>query len=227
MPGIYRTWAECEAQVKGYKNADFKKLPDAHAALAFVQDIVQDTRPLVRQKPAPKARRQKKIPEPIPAPAPGTRLVWTDGACQNNGKPGAIAGVGVYFGDGDARNVSEPLEGAQTNQRAELKGAIRALEVLAADGDLRGPVQIRTDSRYVQKGLHEWLQGWKRRGWRTAGGDPVKNRELWEQLDALNARFADVTLVHVPGHSGIHGNEQADRLAVAGCEQAKVDQNAQ
>lgn len=209
--GIYYSWTECEAQVKGFSRPEFKKFSTSHDAHQFLRGIVQDTKPLTAAKP-----KKRKPPKKIPAPAPGTRVIWTDGACRCNGTDNAVAGVGVYFGPRDPRNLSEPLEGAQTNQRAELKAVIRALQVLAEEGDLERPVQIRTDSRYVQRGLHQHLPRWKVRGWKTTTKTAVKNRELWECLDALYAQFVDVTLVHVRGHSGDAGNEAADRLAVAG-----------
>lgn len=137
--------------------------------------------------------------------------VWTDGACRGNGKKRPRAGCGAFFGVGDPRNVSEPLPGAlQTNQRAEMFAAIRALEVLRAEP--AAPVQLITDSKYVIKGVTEWIAGWKRRGWLASSGKPVKNRDLWERLDRL-ASARTVHWTHVKGHSGDPGNEAADALA--------------
>lgn len=211
--GIFRTWKECEQQVKGYSGASFKKFPSESLAHDFLRGIVQELTPAVKET-KPKRPKVRKI---IPTPPPGTRIVWTDGACSSNGTEEAQAGVGVYFGLEDPRNVSEPLEGAQTNQRAELMAAVRALEVLVEQQQTGNPVQIRTDSRYVQRGLQEWLPGWKARGWKTTSKTPVLHRDLWERLDALRVQFSTVELVHVRGHSGDPGNEGADRLAVAGC----------
>jgi ribonuclease HI len=138
--------------------------------------------------------------------------VWTDGACENNGKPSARAGVGVYLGEGDPRNVSEPLEGEQTNNRAELTAVIRALEIIGRDTS----AIVYTDSQYVVNGLSSWIAGWKKKGWRKGDGKPVKNRDLWMDLDAKRTARPLVTFKWVRGHAGCKGNMAADRLAVAG-----------
>ncbi|KAJ2782423.1 Ribonuclease H1 [Coemansia javaensis] len=145
------------------------------------------------------------------------QVVYTDGASSRNGQHGARAGVGVYFGEGDARNVSEPLAGPrQTNQRAELAAVQRA--VRAADPGV--PLDIRTDSSYSIKSLTEWAPRWERNGWTTASGAPVQNQDLIRgTLADIRARDAPVSLTYVPGHSGVAGNEAADRLAVAGARQ--------
>src|SRR5262249_51826420 len=103
------------------------------------------------------------------------------------------------------------LKGAEaltTNNRMELTAVIRALEAL------KRPVQARvyTDSEYVRRGISEWLSAWKARGWRTAAKKPVKNQDLWEQLDALAASHR-IEWHWVPGHAGVPGNERVDRLA--------------
>jgi ribonuclease HI len=131
--------------------------------------------------------------------------IYTDGACRGNPGPGGWAAL-LQMGDHE-----KELNGAEamtTNNRMELTAVIRALEAL------KRPVQARvyTDSEYVRRGISEWLTGWKARGWRTADKKPVKNQDLWEQLDALNARH-DIEWHWVPGHAGVPGNERVDRLA--------------
>lgn len=134
-----------------------------------------------------------------------------------NGRSGARAGIGVYFGTNDARNVSEPLgAGAQTNQRAELAAAARALKA----SNPKEPIEIRTDSTYTIKCATEWLPKWQRNGFKTSGNTDVKNRDLVEELGAL-AKGRDIVWTHVRGHQGEEGNEFADRLAVAGAQQSK------
>ncbi|KAJ1910475.1 hypothetical protein IWQ60_010637 [Tieghemiomyces parasiticus] len=150
-----------------------------------------------------------------PSPATGSTLViYTDGAAAGNGRAGCRAGVGVYFGPSDPRNVSEPLPGLrQTNQRAELMAILRALEQCATDQD----VEIRTDSRYSMNCLTTWISGWKRRKWINSSGKDVENRDLIEAAHRLmTQRSGRVQFTHVRGHSGEPGNEMADRLAVAG-----------
>ena len=167
-----------------------------------------------------------------------TLSIWTDGACSKNGQRGAKAGYGVYFGVGDARNISKPLGGAtQTNQRAEMAAMLAALRsqtraridmgraAVAAAPPLA--VTLLSDSRYVLKGLTEWMSGWRRRGWMNAAGKPIANKDLWLQLDRAYAALrgmprVTVTLQHVKGHSGDVGNDGADALAVAGAQRAAV-----
>jgi ribonuclease HI len=141
-----------------------------------------------------------------------TKLVdiYTDGACKGN--PG-IGGWGALLDyDGRVREIfgGEPHT---TNNRMELTGVIRALELLKR----RCRVRLHTDSQYVQHGITEWIHAWKRRGWRTADRKPVKNEDLWRQLDELAARH-EIEWVWVKGHSGHEGNERADALANRGVE---------
>ncbi|MEB3238825.1 MAG: ribonuclease H [Cyanobacteriota bacterium] len=133
-----------------------------------------------------------------------------DGACSGNPGPGGW-GCLLRFDDGSV----EELGGADpstTNNRMELTACLAVLErlrELPRSPDLR----IRTDSRYLIDGYSRWMSGWKRKGWRTASGSPVLNRDLWEALDA--ARLPGVTLEHVRGHNGDPDNERCDAIAVA------------
>ncbi|KAJ3080488.1 hypothetical protein HK102_003013 [Quaeritorhiza haematococci] len=140
--------------------------------------------------------------------------VWTDGACSKNGNSGARAGIGVYFGPNDSRNISERLPGEnQTNNRAELLAVIRALEVIPQHINLK----LYSDSSYVLNGIKQWMRNWKRNGWITATKKPVLNQDLWMRLDQLiESRSGPIDWVHVRGHSGVAGNEGADQLAVMG-----------
>lgn len=133
--------------------------------------------------------------------------IYTDGACRGNPGPGGWAAT---LQSGEHLRELSGAEAATTNNRMELTAVIRALEAL------KRPVKARihTDSEYVRRGITEWLPGWKRRDWRTADKKPVKNRDLWEQLDALAARH-ELEWRWVPGHAGVPGNERVDRLATA------------
>jgi ribonuclease HI len=102
-------------------------------------------------------------------------------------------------------------EAMTTNNRMELMAAISALEALARPSE----ITIVTDSAYVKNGITEWIGGWKRKGWRTAGGSPVKNVELWQRLETAQARH-QVTWRWIKGHAGHAENERADELARAG-----------
>ena len=131
--------------------------------------------------------------------------IHTDGACLGNPGPGGWAALLCWKG------VERELSGgeaATTNNRMELMAAIAALEVLKEPCD----VVLTTDSQYVRQGITEWMAGWVRRGWKTAGGDPVKNRDLWERLHTAAARHA-VDWRWVKGHAGHPENERVDQLA--------------
>ncbi|MEJ2629987.1 MAG: ribonuclease HI [Acidihalobacter sp.] len=131
--------------------------------------------------------------------------IFTDGACRGNPGPGGWGALLNY--DGTKREISG-AEGQTTNNRMELLAAISALEALKRPCK----VVLTTDSVYVRDGITRWLAGWKRKGWRTASGSPVKNQDLWQQLDAAAARH-EVRWEWVKGHAGHPGNEAADRLA--------------
>lgn len=131
--------------------------------------------------------------------------IFTDGACKGNPGPGGWGAVLRYQGHEKTLYGGEPLT---TNNRMELRAAIEALSAL------KEPciVVLTTDSQYVRKGITEWLPQWKRRGWRTASKEPVKNADLWQQLDAQNQRHR-IEWHWVKGHSGHRENELADALA--------------
>jgi ribonuclease HI len=133
-----------------------------------------------------------------------------DGACSGNPGPGGWGAL-LRFEDGAVRELGG-ADPATTNNRMELTAALalmRELHSLPRDPAL----VIRTDSRYLIDGLERWIHGWKRKGWRTASGGPVLNRDLWEELDA--ARVPDVRFQHVKGHSGDPDNDRCDAIAVA------------
>ncbi|WP_233128630.1 ribonuclease H [Synechococcus sp. 8F6] len=133
-----------------------------------------------------------------------------DGACSGNPGPGGWGAL-LRFADGSVHEMGG-AHPATTNNRMELTAALALLEALKAlPRDPR--LTIRTDSRYLIDGFGKWIQGWKRKGWRTASGGAVLNRDLWEQLD--QARLPGVELVHVKGHSGDPDNDRCDAIAVA------------
>jgi ribonuclease HI len=134
--------------------------------------------------------------------------IYTDGACKGNPGPG---GWGVLLRFGDQEKELFGGEEQTTNNRMELLAVIRALQALTR----RCSAAVYTDSQYVQKGISEWLPGWKRRGWKTADNKPVKNADLWRELEAAVAGH-DVTWHWVRGHDGHAGNERADQLANRG-----------
>lgn len=140
-------------------------------------------------------------------------FAYTDGACSGNPGPGGW-GVLLIAREGDAVVKERELSGGEaltTNNRMELLAAISALETLAKPSE----ITVVTDSAYVKNGVTEWIHGWKRNGWRTAGKDPVKNAELWQRLDQAQARHK-VQWRWIKGHAGHEENERADALARAG-----------
>jgi ribonuclease HI len=140
-------------------------------------------------------------------------FAYTDGACSGNPGPGGW-GVLLIARDGDVVVKERELAGGEaltTNNRMELLAAISALEALKVASE----ITIVTDSAYVKNGITEWIAGWKRKNWRTAGGPPVKNVDLWQRLDAAQARHR-VTWRWIKGHAGHAENERADALARGG-----------
>ena len=133
-----------------------------------------------------------------------------DGACSGNPGPGGWGAL-LRFSDGSVHELGG-AEGASTNNRMELTAALALLRALRELPRHPGLV-IRTDSRYLIDGLQKWLPGWKRKGWRTASGGAVLNRDLWEQLDG--SRIRGLELQHVRGHSGDPDNDRCDAIAVA------------
>ena len=134
--------------------------------------------------------------------------IYTDGACSGNPGPG---GWGVLLRSGGREKELCGGEARTTNNRMELTAVIRALEALKRPVTAR----VHTDSQYVQKGISEWIHVWKRRGWKTADRQPVKNVDLWQELDKL-AGLHELEWQWVKGHAGHAENERADELARRG-----------
>ncbi|WP_411286886.1 ribonuclease HI [Phenylobacterium sp.] len=138
-------------------------------------------------------------------------VIHTDGACSGNPGPGGWGAV-LQFGAREKEICGGEL--ATTNNRMELMAAIQALEALTRPCK----VELHTDSQYVQKGIHEWIHNWKKRGWLTADKKPVKNDDLWKRLDSARLRH-EVDWRWVKGHAGHEYNERADGLARKGLEE--------
>ncbi len=134
-------------------------------------------------------------------------VIYTDGACRGNPGPGGWGAVLEYR---DRRKTLRGFAADTTNNRMELTAVIEALRALNRPCE----VELITDSQYVKQGISEWIDNWKRNGWRTAGRKPVKNSDLWRQLDEEAGRHR-VSWHWVRGHTGNEGNELADQLANA------------
>ncbi|KAJ1862912.1 hypothetical protein LPJ78_004390 [Coemansia sp. RSA 989] len=244
-PGIYRTWDECKAATQGFPGAVFKKFKLEQEAAAFVANkptaspacSSQPATADMRSRADPYARSvgrkrprynaagsQSLLPTPLAGETAELITVYTDGASSRNGQKGARAGIGVYFGDRDPRNISEPLSGdetRQTNQRAELMAILRAIQATessSSSSSSNKKLLICTDSMYSINCLTVWFQKWEKNGWTSsASRKRVENQDIIRPiLDLIRARGGNVSFRHVRGHAGIAGNEAADRLAVAG-----------
>jgi ribonuclease HI len=196
QPDIYLTWDECLAQVKGFSEAKFKKFYQRELAEDYING---------KEEEVPKIENDQDM---------NSLQVWTDGSSFGNGSIHARAGIGVFWGDNDTRNLSERLPGDQTNNRAEIYAVIRALELCK---DPEKMLEIMTDSMYVINAFECWCKKWEKNGWITTRKEPVKNKELFLRMNELvKARSGQVKMVFVRGHSGNYGNKQADHLAKFG-----------
>ncbi|KAG1904567.1 ribonuclease H-like domain-containing protein [Suillus fuscotomentosus] len=241
-PGVYPTWS---TQVKNFHGAVYKKLATETEALAFMTTeshlnppsrlsssavlsptispprSVASTSSTFRPSAAAVANLKEE--------EPGYDVVYSDGACKGNGQVGSVAGVGVWWGWNDPRNIAERCPGDQTNNRAELIAShiqhaiVRTLETAPFS---QRPIMIKTDSMYSIQCFGSWLPKWSANGFRTANGQSVKNAELIRYLAALlyvrEQAGPKVVFKHVRGHVGIEGNECADRLANDGTLQPEL-----
>ncbi|CAG8818971.1 19360_t:CDS:2, partial [Racocetra persica] len=194
-PGIYLTWDECKAQVNKFRNAMYKKFPTRIEAQKFIE-----------------GKREVSV------------ILNDNGSSFNNGTTKAQAGIGVFWKDNDPNNLSERLLGSeQTNNRAEIYTVIRALE---ACKNKTKPLEIMTDSKYVINIIEDWVEKWEKNGYMSYKNTPVKNQDLIKRLKKLiDNRIGTVQLVHVRGHWGNYGNEQADKLAKLGSLQEAQEEN--
>ncbi|MBP3781354.1 MAG: ribonuclease HI [Selenomonas sp.] len=203
--GIFATWAECKAQVDGFQGARFKGFTDPNEAVKWLNlDYVP---------PYGGSRAKSAAQEASPANDDGTAdyIIYTDGSClRNPDGPGGWAAVITDKTDGRQTELSGG-EASTTNNRMELTAALKALTFAKAGA----VIDLYTDSQYLKNAFTKnWLAGWKRKGWVTATGAPVKNQDLWQKLDAA---FADhqVRFHWVKGHVGVAQNERCDELAKA------------
>ncbi|KAJ2579480.1 hypothetical protein IWW49_006615, partial [Coemansia sp. RSA 1797] len=237
-PGIYRMWDDCKVMTQGFPGAIFKKFRMLEEAKGFMGEEAAPVQARIEPCALPAVVSEETAPvqawsEPSAQPAEvddptlyaddaplagethDTITVYTDGASSRNGQEGAVAGIGVYFGPDDVRNISEPLVGGrQTNQRAELMAIRRAIESVPKS---RKTLCICTDSKYSIRCLKVWYKKWVKNNWVGSTGASVENRDIIEPtLELIRARKGRVSFIHVRGHAGIPGNEAADKLAVAG-----------
>ncbi|NP_001272404.1 ribonuclease H1 isoform X1 [Dasypus novemcinctus] len=248
--GVFLSWNECKAQVDRFPDARFKKFATEDDAWAFVRNSLSpDDSEEQKNKHVPEsqvktnkrlhksldkaedentepcAKHVKQNTESIPSVDKDRFsymgefvVVYTDGCCSCNGRMRARAGIGVYWGPGHPLNVGIRLPGRQTNQRAEIHAACKAIEQAKAQNINK--LVLYTDSMFTINGITNWVQGWKKNGWKTSTGKDVINKEDFVELERLTQGM-DIQWMHVPGHSGFIGNEEADRLAREGAKQSQ------
>ncbi|XP_068920875.1 ribonuclease H1 [Petaurus breviceps papuanus] len=245
--GVFPTWSECQAQVNRFPGARFKKFATEDEAWAFVRNTAspdcsteqkkksdtQDPEVKPRKRPCessdeeeePCAKLTKQNTDSVPLLSKETfsymgdaAVVYTDGCCSSNGRRKARAGIGVYWGPSHPLNVGDRLPGRQTNQRAEIHAACKAIE--QAKNQNISKLVLYTDSMFTINGITSWVKDWKKNGWKTSTGKDVINKEDFVKLDTL-IQDIDIKWIHVPGHSGFAGNEEADRLAREGAKKSQ------
>ena len=215
-PGIYSTWSECEAQVKGFPQAEYKSFRQRADAESYLQGS-EVSNP---QKKASSSAVQSGWKDP-------DILLFTDGGSRNHGNH---AGNHVHADDKaawaflirrDGHNVrGTGGEYGATNNRMELMALKNALKVLGQRGWNREKINATLDSRYVLQAIQKkWLQSWKRNGWRKASGEPVANQELWQEIDRLLPYFPQIKFIWTKGHADNKGNVIVDQML-----NAKMDQ---
>lgn len=207
--GVFTTWEACRASVIGFKKAVFKRFDSRERASKFVERGGEIMEPLITEP---------LITEPLNksvASDTSSVYVYTDGACSNNGRAGAVSGIGIFFGEGDPRNVSRRVLGKQTNNTAELTAVLEASRLIEKDVEAGKRVVIVSDSEYVLKCVTTFGERCKREGWVRY----IPNRELVRSVYEAFEN-TDVGFMHVRAHTGRSdphsiGNMHADRLAVA------------
>lgn len=232
--GIFSDWADASQAIKGVKGPKYKRFATRAEAVEYIREYgsaqaLAAVGGAAAGAGAAAGKSKKEVKQEAVSDSSaaegeeedddgaGTLRIWTDGSSRANGRVGARAGLGVFFGQGDPRNVSEPLRGMpQTNQRAELMAMQRALEVAPRTQ----AVEIISDSQYSINCVTQWAKSWRAKGWKTAMGDEVKNRDIIEAvlalIDGRKAEGAPTAFSWVKGHNKDPGNTAADMLAVRG-----------
>ncbi|MDN3557003.1 ribonuclease H family protein [Halomonas maura] len=223
--GIFTTWAECDQQVKGFPKARYKSFPTREDAEAAFAKGPRGAAPAKKAKAsgsagAASAGRTTRRPT---APAPDTSRtydteIYCDGACEPN--PGdAGSGMAIYR-NGTLDELWYGLHNPKgTNNTAELNALHQALRVAREEIARGATVRIHCDSTYTINAITKWASGWKRRGWKKADGQAIKNPEIIQPTHALYESLKSaVTIAHVKGHAGVEGNELADRMAMYGAD---------
>jgi ribonuclease HI len=217
--GIFHTWKECSDSVTGFKSAIYKKFATKEEANEFIQENTAirhiETLPRDHLTLGCPTLGYPSLGCPTMGCPPIDYYVYTDGACSNNGRANACAGIGIYFGPDDPRNLSKPLiHGKQTNNTAELTAIIETFPIIESDIRSGKHVGIATDSEYAIKCVTSYGTKCEKEGWTKA----IPNKELVQRVYTLYKDLSNVHFIHVPAHTSnqdVHsiGNDGADRLA--------------
>lgn len=204
--GVFNTWDECKQQTTGFTGAVFKKFPTKAEAEQFVLD--KTTSP---NKKKPTRNTITQIEDSAFQP---DYYVYTDGSCSDNGRANAAAGIGIYFGENDPRNVAQRVTGKQTNNTAELGAIIHLHAIIKADIDQGRKIAIVSDSEYAIRCVTTYGQKCAETSWKTA----MPNKELVKTAYELYKDATNVRFLHIMAHTDntdIHsiGNDGADKLA--------------
>lgn len=217
-PGLYDNWKDCEKNVKGYPGAKFKKFKDKKDAEYFLingQDPPkhkENTNEIKNNKNTEKYQ----IPKGINVFTDGSRILK-----ENN----FYGGYGIYFGDNDKRNKSEPYtDGEITNNRAELFAILESLNILEKEIEEKKIINIFTDSEYSLKSVTEWYKKWEKENWKDKDGNIRKNIDYIIPISSILEKNKNININHIYSHTGKKdfisiGNEKADNLAVNGTKQ--------
>ncbi|KAH9486418.1 Ribonuclease H1 [Psilocybe cubensis] len=234
IPGIYKTWPECKAQINEFPGAEHKKFSTLAEAEGFISEDSPSSSNAeagpsnitTSHAPGDSTSKKRELDfGPQVDDVTGWDVVYSDGACKGNGKEGSYAGVGVWWGHNDPRNIAERCPGDQTNNRAEL---IAILRVLESTPQTKKPLLIRTDSQYSIQCFRTWINTWRNNNWKSSTGSDVKNagiiRCISAHLDLRGKMGQKVVLEYVKGHSGDIGNDGADFMANQGAVKPRVDE---
>ena len=219
LPGVYDNWEDCKAQVDRYPGAEHRSFTTRQKADDWiVKKDIEDEQYYSRRKPSNDGESSSSSED---SPSSEEVInVFTDGACSNNGKYNARAGLGVYFAEGDPRNFSGSVFGKQTNNTAEIKAIIKAFKILEKeikDGDL---VNIYSDSTYAMRAAGEYGRKQEEAGWKN----DIPNKNLVKKIYGLFKGRDNVKFIYVKAHTGeddwiSRGNEMADECARQGARQ--------
>lgn len=238
--GVYSDWSSAKSQVDGYSGSVHKSFSTRAAAEAFASGSSgysgssgsrssgsgssgssysgsSGSSGRSYTSSSSSSNRVSKSSSSSSKSSSARTAVYTDGACSNNqSSSSAKAGVGVYYGANHPDNVSRPVSGKQTNQRAELEAVHDAVSKVHSRNDGKS-YDIKTDSQYTVDSLNKWGSKWESNGWKTSNNERVKHRDVIEPTLGKMKEMGDrVVVSKVKGHSGNKGNDAADRLAVKG-----------